>query len=253
MPVKPVWIYDTTLRDGEQAEEVSFSLEDKIQVARLLDSLGVHYIEGGQAESNPKVIQFFKEMAKNPLKNAKLAAFGMTRRKNTNPDQDANLATMAAVKTPVCTLFGKSWDLHVTEAIRTTLEENLAMIADSVRYFKKKRREVIYDAEHFFDGYKANPDYALQTLAAAAEAGADCLVLCDTNGGSLPHEVAEIIDTVRKATSTPVGIHAHNDAGMAAANSIMAVVHGSEPVYLFTISILLILQLPRLRQIACPS
>jgi 2-isopropylmalate synthase len=225
-----VAIYDTTLRDGEQAEEISFSLDDKIQIARLLDSLGVQYIEGGQAESNPKVMRFFRELAKAPLKNAKLAAFGMTRRKNTRADDDANLRAMARARTPVCTIYGKSWDLHVHEALRTTLDENLAMIADSVRYFKKRRREVVYDAEHFFDGYKANPDYALSTLGAAAEAGADVLVLCDTNGGSLPHEIAEIMAAVRKATATPLGIHAHNDSGMAAANSIQAVVAGARHV-----------------------
>ena len=225
-----VLIYDTTLRDGAQAESISFSLQDALQIAELLDDFGVHYIEGGQAESNPKVAQFFKEMARKKLKHAKLATFGMTRRKHIRPDQDRNLATMLSAQTPVCTLVGKTWDLHVTTGLRTTLEENLAMISDSVRYMKRKRREVIYDAEHFFDGYKANPAYALKTLEAAADAGADCLALCETNGGCLPHEVGAIVAEVRKATRCPLGIHCHNDTGMAAANSIMAVQSGATHV-----------------------
>jgi 2-isopropylmalate synthase len=225
-----VQIYDTTLRDGEQAESISYTLQDKILIAQMLDGLGVHYIEGGQAESNPKVMDFYREMRKVKLKTARLATFGMTRRKGIKAENDANLATMVATRVPVCTIVGKSWDLHVTEGLRTTLEENLAMIADSVRFLKKSKREVIYDAEHFFDGYKANPDYAIKTLQAAAEAGADCLVLCETNGGAMPHEVAEIVDAVRRATTTPIGIHTHNDAGMAVANTIMAVVHGAMQV-----------------------
>jgi 2-isopropylmalate synthase len=164
------------------------------------------------------------------LRHAKLAAFGSTRRKKIRPEEDASLKAMVALKAPVCTIFGKSWDLHVREALRTTPEENLAMIADSVRYLKKKGREVVYDAEHFFDGYKANPDYALQTLAAAAEAGADVLVLCDTNGGTMPFEVGEITAAVRKATTGPIGIHAHNDAGVAVANSLIAVNNGATHV-----------------------
>jgi 2-isopropylmalate synthase len=225
-----VLIYDTTLRDGAQAESISFSLQDALRVAEFLDDFGVHYIEGGQAESNPKVAQFFKEIAKRKLKHARLATFGMTRRKNIRAEDDQNLATMLSVKTPVVTLVGKTWDLHVTTGLRTTLEENLAMIADSVRYMKRKRREVVYDAEHFFDGYKANPDYALKRLEAAADAGADCLALCETNGGCLPHEVAEAVAAVRKATRCRIGIHCHNDAGMAAANSLMAVLNGATHV-----------------------
>ncbi|HBF33386.1 TPA: citramalate synthase [Candidatus Sumerlaeota bacterium] len=226
----PVFIYDTTLRDGAQAENISFSLQDSIQIARLLDDFGVHFIEGGQAESNPKVARFFEEMRKTPLKNAKLATFGMTRRKHTRAEDDTNLATMLSVKTPVVTLVGKTWDLHVTKGLQTTLDENLAMISDSVHYMKSKQREVVYDAEHFFDGYKANPDYALKTLAAAAEAGADWLALCETNGGVLPHEVAEITAIVRKMTTVPIGIHCHNDTGMAAANSLMAVINGATQI-----------------------
>lgn len=222
---KKVMLYDTTLRDGAQGENISFSHEDNMQIAKLLDKFGMDYIEGGQAQSNPKVIRFFKEMNKVELKKAKLATFGMTRRKNIKVEEDQNLQVMLSVKTPVCTLVGKSWDLHVTKGLRTTLEENLAMIADSVRYLKSKKREVVYDAEHFFDGYKANPDYAMKCLQAAAEAGADCLALCETNGGCLPHEVAEITAEVVKATSCNVGIHCHNDGGLAVANSLMAV-HG---------------------------
>ncbi len=225
-----VKIYDTTLRDGEQAENISFSLDDKLQIARLLDGLGVHYIEGGQAESNPKVMNFYKEMRKIKLKNARLATFGMTRRKNIKAEDDANLNTMFNTRVPVCTVVGKSWDLHVVKGLRTTLDENLAMIHDSVKFLKKKRREVIYDAEHFFDGYKANPEYAMRTIEAAADAGADCLALCETNGGAMPHEVAEIVQAVRNATTTQIGIHAHNDAGVAVANTLMAVIEGASHV-----------------------
>ncbi|MBN1865880.1 citramalate synthase [Candidatus Sumerlaeota bacterium] len=225
-----VKIYDTTLRDGEQAENISFSVEDKLQIARLLDEFGVHYIEGGWPGSNPKAVRFFQAIRKEKLKHARVAAFGSTRRKKIRPEDDANLKALVELKVPVCTIFGKTWDLHVTEALRTTLDENLAMIASSVKYLKSKRREVIYDAEHFFDGYKANPDYALKTLEAAVEAGADCLALCDTNGGTMPHEVAAIVRTVVGATRAPIGIHTHNDAGMAAANSIVAVAEGARHV-----------------------
>ncbi|MFP4382250.1 MAG: citramalate synthase [Candidatus Sumerlaeia bacterium] len=230
MAKKNIRIYDTTLRDGAQAENISFSLEDNLQIARLLDEFGVHYIEGGQAQSNPKVVRFFKEVKKMKLQNAKVATFGMTRRKNTKVEDDPNIAVMLDVKTPVITLVGKTWDMHVTTGLRTTLEENLAMIADSVRYLKEKRREVIYDAEHFFDGYKANPEYAMKCLEAAVDAGADCLALCETNGGCMPDEIAEITKAVCDSTSTPVGIHCHNDAGMAVANTYMGVLAGAEQV-----------------------
>jgi 2-isopropylmalate synthase len=230
MSKNTVLIYDTTLRDGAQAESISFSLEDTLRVARLLDEFGVHYIEGGQAQSNPKVVRFFQEIRKLKLKNAKVATFGMTRRKNTKVEDDPNIAVMLGVKTPVVTIVGKTWDMHVTTGLRTTLEENLAMIADSVRYMKKKRREVVYDAEHFFDGYKANPDYAMKCLEAAADAGADCLALCETNGGCMPDEIARITAAVCKASSTAVGIHCHNDAGMGVANTHMAVLHGATQV-----------------------
>ncbi len=226
-----VKIYDTTLRDGEQAENISFSLEDKLQIARMLDKLGVHYIEGGQAQSNPKVMEFYKEMRKIELKKAKLATFGMTRRKETKVEDDANIQVMLSTKVPVITLVGKSWDLHVTKGLRTTLDENLAMIADSVAYLKKKKREIVYDAEHFYDGFKANPDYAMKCLEAAAEAGADCLALCETNGGCMPHEVQKITQAVVEHFPTvEVGVHCHNDAGMAAANSVIGVVAGARHV-----------------------
>jgi 2-isopropylmalate synthase len=225
-----VQIYDTTLRDGEQGESISYSLDDRIQIAQLLDELGVDYIEGGQPESNPKVMAFYQEIRKVKLKKARLACFGMTRRKNSRVEDDRNLALMVSSQVPVCTLVGKSWDLHVEKGLLTTLDENLRMIGESVRYLKKHKREVIYDAEHFFDGYAANPDYAMKCLEAAAEGGADCLVLCETNGGAMPHAVGEAVAAVRKATTTPIGIHTHNDAGMAVANTIVAVVNGAEHV-----------------------
>ncbi len=224
---KVVEIYDTTLRDGEQGESVSYSLEDKLQIAQLLDAFGVHYIEGGWPGSNPKAVRFFKEVRKLKLKNAELASFGSTRRKKTRPEDDINLCALIETRSPVCTIFGKSWDLHVREALRTSLEENLLMISDSVRFLNKKRRRVIYDAEHFFDGYKANPDYAMKTLAAAADAGASVLALCDTNGGTMPMEIADIVAEVCRSTSVDVGVHTHNDAGVAVANALIAVQSGA--------------------------
>ena len=218
-----VKIYDTTLRDGTQAEGVSFSSTDKIRIAEKLDSLGVHYIEGGWPGSNPKDIEFFKKIKKVKLKNAKIASFGSTRRKNIKASEDTNLKMLLEAETPVVTIFGKSWLLHVKEVLRVSPEENLNMILDSIKYLKSKKKEAIYDAEHFFDGYKDNPDYALQTLKAAAEGGADCIVLCDTNGGTLPSEITKIIEAVKAAIKIPLGIHVHNDNGMAIANSITAV------------------------------
>ncbi len=221
-----VALYDTTLRDGAQREGISFSVDDKLKIARRLDALGVDYIEGGWPGSNPKDIAFFQRASELRLKQATVTAFGSTRRADTLVDEDANIGALVTADTPAVAVFGKSWDLHVHKVLRTTLEENLRMIADSVRYLKHLGREVIYDAEHFFDGYRADPDYALQTLAAAAEAGADVLVLCDTNGGALPSTVAAAIAVVKEATTTPLGIHAHNDAEMAVANSLTAVEMG---------------------------
>ncbi len=221
-----VVLYDTTLRDGAQREGISFSLEDKLKIARRLDRLGIAYIEGGWPGSNPKDMAFFEQAPELDLEQAVITAFGSTRRAGLAVEDDANIRSLIEARTPAVAVFGKSWDLHVYHVLNTTLEENLRMIADSVRYLKAQGREVIYDAEHFFDGYRANPDYALQTLAAAAEAGADVLVLCDTNGGALPSTIAAVIAEVQKATTTPLGIHAHNDGEMAVANSLVAVEAG---------------------------
>jgi 2-isopropylmalate synthase len=225
-----VKIYDTTLRDGTQGEGVNFSMEDKVRIAKRLDDFGVHYIEGGWPGSNPKDVRFFSEMQGVTLKSAKLAAFGSTRRPGTPASQDANLKRLIEAKTPVTTIYGKSWDYQVAEALNTTLEENLAMIADSVAFLLPHFEEVIYDAEHFFDGFKANQSYALKSLRAAEEAGAKVLVLCDTNGGTLPHEVIEIVREVKKHLKAPLGIHVHNDGECAVANSLAAVLEGAVQV-----------------------
>lgn len=221
-----VWLYDTTLRDGTQAEDVSFLVADKIRIAQKLDDLGIDYIEGGWPGSNPKDIAFFKDIKKVTLNHAKVAAFGSTRRAKTTPARDNNIQTLVQASPDTVTIFGKTWDFHVREALRISLEENLELIYDSLAYLKEKVGEVVYDAEHFFDGYKANPEYALKTLDAAQRAGVDCIVLCDTNGGTLPFEVANIIKVVKKNIKTPLGIHAHNDSECAVANSLVAVEHG---------------------------
>jgi 2-isopropylmalate synthase len=221
-----VVLYDTTLRDGAQREGVSFSVEDKLKIARRLDRLGIAYVEGGWPGSNPKDMAFFERVPGLRLEQAIVTAFGSTRRAGVAVQEDTNVQALVAAKTPAVAVFGKSWDLHVHRVLHTTLEENLRMVADSVRFFKALGREVIYDAEHFFDGYRADPAYALRTLAAAAEAGADVLVLCDTNGGALPTRVAAVVAEVRRATTTPLGIHTHNDSEMAVANSLMAVEAG---------------------------
>ncbi len=223
-------IYDTTLRDGTQAEGVSFSVLDKIEIAKELDELGVDYIEGGWPGSNPKDIEFFKKIKNIHLKKAKIAAFGSTRRKDKKVEEDLNISTLIEAETPVVTIFGKSWVLHIKRALRTNKDENLRMIEDSVSFFKKRGKEVIFDAEHFFDGYKDDPQYALKTLKVALEAGADCLVLCDTNGGTMPYELKEIIKKVQENGFSPLGIHAHNDSGMAVANSVIAVRMGIEHI-----------------------
>ncbi len=225
-----VKIYDTTLRDGTQGEGVAFSMEDKVRIVRRLDDLGVHYIEGGWPGSNPKDARFFQRMVDVPLRRAKLAAFGSTRRPGVAPAADPNLKALVDARTAVATIYGKSWDFQVTEALNTSLEENLAMIADSVAFLKPRFEEVVYDAEHFFDGFKRNPEYALASLRAAELAGADVLVLCDTNGGTLPHEVVEIVRRVKGSVRAPLGIHVHNDAECAVANSIAAVVEGVDHV-----------------------
>lgn len=229
MPQK-VDILDSTLRDGAQAEGISFSVEDKIKIIQALDQLGIAYIEAGNPGSNPKDIEFFERMRTVSLKNAKLTAFGSTRRRDITVEEDKNVQSLLTANTPAVTIFGKAWDFHVTEIIKTTLDENLAMITETLAFFKKKGKEVIFDAEHFFDGYKANPDYAMKALEAAVKGGADCLVLCDTNGGSFPNEVYEIVKKVKDTFPIKVGIHTHNDCGMAVANAIMAVEAGAEHV-----------------------
>ena len=224
-------LYDTTLRDGMQAEGVSFSLADKLSIARRLDELGIHYIEGGYAASNPKEVQFFQEVAKLGLKNSKIVAFGSTRRADSSVEDDASLNAMLACRTRAVTLVGKTWDMHVKKVLGCSVDENLAICAESVEYFKKHGLEVIFDAEHFFDGYKANPKYAMKVLTAAAEAGADVLALCDTNGGSLTDEVHEITRTVCTRFGTlVVGIHTHNDTDCATANTLAAVRAGARHI-----------------------
>ena len=224
-PLK-VSLFDTTLRDGEQSENISFTVEDKVKIAKLLDSFKIDYIEGGWPGSNPKAIDFFDKMQTTPLKHSKLVAFGSTRRANTTPDKDPNLKAILDSKVPVASIFGKSWDFHVTHALKIPIEQNLEMISDSITFLKEKGMEVFFDAEHFFDGYKNNPKYAIKTLLAAEKAGASILVLCDTNGGTLPFEIQEIIRIVKKELQTPLGIHAHNDSDCAVANSLVAIKEG---------------------------
>ena len=220
-------LFDTTLRDGTQGSGVSLSVEDKLKIAQALDRIGIHYIEGGWPGSNPKDQLFFKEARKLHLKQAKLTAFGATRRKDKPAHQDTNLLALVRVKTPAACIFGKSWDFHVTHALRATLEDNLKMISDSVRFLKSKGLEMIYDAEHFFDGFRANSAYALETLKAAKDAGADNLTLCDTNGGSLPSQIRDIIRAVKSVLpDVPLGIHTHNDSDCAVANAVTAVEEG---------------------------
>jgi 2-isopropylmalate synthase len=221
-----IFLYDTTLRDGAQSERISFSLEDKIKIAQRLDEFGFDYIEGGWPGSNPKDLNFFRRIKEIPLKKAKIAAFGSTRRAQVTPEDDANLKSLLESETPVVTIFGKTWDLHVIEVLKTTLDNNLKMIYDSVKYLKSHNKEVVYDAEHFFDGFKSDPEYALATLEAAVEGGADWIVLADTNGGTLPWEVEDIIKKVKERIKIPLGIHTHNDSGVAVANSIIAVKEG---------------------------
>ncbi len=222
-----VVLYDTTLRDGTQREGISFSVDDKLKIARRLDHLGVAYIEGGWPGSNPKDMAFFERWPELRLRQATVVAFGSTRRPGVAAEEDANIRALIAANTPAVAIVGKSWDLHVQRVLNTTLEENLRLIGDSVRTLKLRGREVIYDAEHFFDGYEADPIYAMRTLVAAAEAGADVLVLCDTNGGALPSRVAKVVAEVRQITSVPLGIHAHNDGEMAVANTLAAVEMGA--------------------------
>lgn len=229
-PPRRIVIYDTTLRDGAQGEGISFSVADKVRIARRLDELGVDYIEGGWPGSNPKDVEFFDVLRRQPLAHARLASFGSTRRPHLRAEDDVMLRTIANVGAATVTIFGKSWDFHVTHGLKTSLAENLAMIRDSVEFLAEHVSEVIFDAEHFFDGYKHNPRYALECLRAAEDAGAKAIVLCDTNGGSLPHEIHEATAAARTVVRGMLGIHAHDDSGCGVANTIMAVLAGADHV-----------------------
>lgn len=225
---RTVEIYDTTLRDGTQREGISLSVEDKIRIAQQLDDIGVTYIEGGWPGSNPKDVEFFERAQDMEWKNVQVAAFGSTCRKHSDPAEDVNIQALVDSEAPVCTIFGKTWTLHVKEALRTTLDENLRMIEESVSYLKAQGRKVLYDAEHFFDGYKADPQYALKTINAAISGGAEIIVLCDTNGGSMPWEIDEICREVKASIGGhPFGIHAHNDGECGVANTLAAVRAGA--------------------------
>jgi 2-isopropylmalate synthase len=239
--MQPILLYDTTLRDGTQGENITFTADEKVKIALKLDDMGIHYIEGGWPGSNPKDMQFFDLAKRVKFKSARLVAFGSTRKPDIQPAEDENLTALLASETPTVAIFGKSWDLHVEAVMNNSLAENIDMIRDSVNFLKWNGREVIYDAEHFFDGYKNNRDYALQTIYAAIEGGADFVVLCDTNGGSLPAEIESIVTDITKilaekdfakSNNTPVklGIHTHNDCGLAVANAITAVQAGTTMV-----------------------
>ena len=253
-PSNRIWIYDTTLRDGSQQEGIALSVEDKLKIARKLDEMGVPFIEGGWPGANPKDVQFFWKLHEEPLRQAEIVAFCSTRRPQVAAADDRMLQAILAAGTRWVTIFGKSWDFHVTQGLKTSLEENLAMIQDTIEYLRTQGRRVIYDAEHWFDGYKHNRSYALQTLKAALEAGAEWIVLCDTNGGTLPHEVSQVVQDVvqsfpelspqkekdknnfqranlQPATPSPkLGIHTHNDSGTAVANALAAVVEGAQMI-----------------------
>ncbi len=219
-------IYDTTLRDGSQGEGVNFSLQDKLQITQRLDALGVDFVEGGYPLSNPKDAEYFQAVRDLGLENVRIAAFGMTRRRGVAAEDDTGMQALRDSQAPVCTVVGKTWDLHVSEVLRVDLDENLAMLTDSVAFLAGEGREVIYDAEHFFDGWAANPDYALQTIVAAAEAGARTIVLCDTNGGRLPEDIVAGVDAAIGAVDVPLGIHCHNDSDVGVANSLAAIDRG---------------------------
>ena len=221
-----VQLYDTTLRDGAQQEGISLSVADKLKIARKLDELGIHFIEGGWPGANPKDTEFFLKAQDLNLRRSVLVAFGSTKHPESKVNKDANLRALVEAKTKVVTIVGKSWDLQVTQVLETSLENNLLLISESVSYLKSKGLTVFFDAEHFFDGYKADHGYAIRTVEAATRAGVDCVVLCDTNGGALPSEVATAVEAVQKAVAVPLGIHTHNDAEMAVANSLAGVQAG---------------------------
>lgn len=230
MKDKDVLIYDTTLRDGCQAEDISFTLEDKLRIAEKLADLGIDYIEGGYPGSNPRDADFFAEVKKLKLKKTKVAAFGMTRKSSAKPSQDLNLKALLDAGAPVVTLVGKTWDLHVRDDLRISKKANLEMITDSIAHMKARVDEVVFDAEHFFDGYRSNPEYALECLKAAEEGGADWIVLCDTNGGSLPNDIRTAMAPLQALVHTPLGIHCHNDGELAVANTMVAVEMGARQV-----------------------
>ena len=228
--MKDVLLYDTTLRDGCQAEDVSLTLEDKLRMAAKLDDMGIDYIEGGYPGSNPRDADFFKQVKTLKLKNAKVASFGTTRKFGAKPSQDINLKALLGADAPAVTLVGKTWDLHVRDDLRISQKANLEIIADSIAFMKKRVDEVIFDAEHFFDGFRANPDYALECLKAAQDGGADWIVLCETNGGRLPADIRDAIAQVNRGIKTPLGIHCHNDGELAVANTLAAVEMGATQV-----------------------
>ncbi len=228
--MRTVKIFDSTLRDGAQAEGISFSVEDKLRIVTALDELGVSYIEAGNPFSNPKDIIFFEQLKKLKLKHSKIAAFGSTRRCNTKAEEDKNLQSLMNAGTETVVIFGKTWDFHVTDIIQTTLDENLRMIYDTIHFLKENGKEVFFDAEHFYDGYLNNPQYAMLCLDVAREAGADCIILCDTNGGTFPNQIFEITQSIVNRFPVEIGIHCHNDCGMAVANSIMGVMAGAAQV-----------------------
>ena len=229
--MKPaIEIYDTTLRDGSQGEGINFSALDKLRIAEKLDSFGIHYIEGGWPGSNPKDMEFFSQAARRKWKNALIAAFSMTRRKGVAVQDDELMRQILQAETPVATIVGKSWLLHVQEVLRAKPDENLAMIRDTIRYLKDHGKLVIYDAEHAFDGYKDEPEYALATWQAAEQAGADCVVLCDTNGGCLPQEIADVMESARRKLAARLGIHTHNDIGLGVANGLAGIQAGATQI-----------------------
>jgi 2-isopropylmalate synthase len=228
--MRQIEIYDTTLRDGAQAEDISYSVEDKLRITEKLDELGIHYIEGGWPGSNPKDMEYFKKVKKLNLEHSKVVSFGSTHRPRHAVEDDTNIRALLDSKSKIVTIFGKTWDFHVKEALKISLDENLDIIHKSVAYLKSHVEKVFFDAEHFFDGYKSNPEFAIRCLIAAQEAGADSLVLCDTNGGTLPDDVKNIVNEVSKNAHVPLGIHAHNDSECAVANSIIAVECGASHV-----------------------
>ena len=228
--MRKIEIYDTTLRDGAQSEDISFSVEDKLRIVRKLDELGIHYIEGGWPGSNPRDSEFFKKAKKIKFRTSRLVAFGSTHKASHKVSDDANIKALLFAKTSAVTIVGKTWDFHVRKALRISLPTNLDLIYNSITYLKKRIPKVFFDAEHFFDGYRTNPEYTLKALEAAVSAGTDCLVLCDSNGGTLPQDLGQAVKKIVKEFKVPIGIHAHNDADCAVANTIIAVQNGASQV-----------------------